>query len=196
MDMGELAKRKRTVEHTTLYKTMTNYDFNIIHALRHVTIYINCITTGGHDISVGIATRYGLYGPGIEFRVCGRGSRFSAPVQTGPWGPTQSPAEWVPGLSWGVKRPGRGANHPPTSSAEVKEGVAIHLFPNWVIVVCYRVTFTFTFDTIIRYSDIQCVDELQGGIRQMRIYPWPVTSQMFDYVTNTMFCFMFNHLTV
>jgi hypothetical protein len=35
----------------------------------------------GRDSSVGIATRYGLDGPGIESRY---GARFSAPVQTGP----------------------------------------------------------------------------------------------------------------
>jgi hypothetical protein len=35
----------------------------------------------GPGSSVGIATRYGLDGPGIEFRW---GARFSAPVQTGP----------------------------------------------------------------------------------------------------------------
>ena len=35
----------------------------------------------GRDSSVGIATRYGLDGPGIESRW---GARFSAPVQTGP----------------------------------------------------------------------------------------------------------------
>ena len=35
----------------------------------------------GRDISVGIATRYRLDGPGIESRW---GARFSAPVQTGP----------------------------------------------------------------------------------------------------------------
>ena len=38
----------------------------------------------GGDSSVGIATCYGLDGPGIESRW---GARFSAPVQTGPWGP-------------------------------------------------------------------------------------------------------------
>jgi len=37
--------------------------------------------SGGPDSSVGIATRYGLEGPGIESRW---GARFSAPVQTGP----------------------------------------------------------------------------------------------------------------
>ena len=36
----------------------------------------------GRDSSVGIATRYGLDGPGIEFR-WGEAS-FSVPVQTGP----------------------------------------------------------------------------------------------------------------
>ena len=35
----------------------------------------------GRDSSVGIATRYGLDGPGIESRL---GTRYSAPVQTGP----------------------------------------------------------------------------------------------------------------
>ena len=35
----------------------------------------------GRDSSVGIATRYGLDGPGIESRW---GARFSAPVHTGP----------------------------------------------------------------------------------------------------------------
>jgi hypothetical protein len=36
---------------------------------------------GGRDSSIGIATRYGLDGPGIESRW---GARFSAPVQTVP----------------------------------------------------------------------------------------------------------------
>jgi amino acid transporter len=37
-------------------------------------------------------------------------------------GPTQPPIKWVPwGLSLGVKRPGREADHSPPSSAEVKE---------------------------------------------------------------------------
>ena len=40
------------------------------------------LTPRGPDSSVGIATGYGLDGPGIEFRW--GGARFSAPVQTGP----------------------------------------------------------------------------------------------------------------
>jgi hypothetical protein len=47
-------------------------------------------------------------------------TRFSAPVQTGP---AAHPASYITGtLSFlGVKWPGRGIEHPTTSSAEVKE---------------------------------------------------------------------------
>ena len=51
----------------------------------------------GWDSSVGIATRYGLDGPGIESRW---GARFSAPIQTGSE-THQPPIQWVPGLSRG-----------------------------------------------------------------------------------------------
>ena len=63
----------------------------------------------GRDSSVGIATRYGLDGPGIESRW---GARFSASVQTGPGG---HPASYTTGTGSfpGVKRPGRGVDHPP-----------------------------------------------------------------------------------
>ena len=54
-------------------------------------------------------TRYGLDDLGIESRL---EARFSAPVQTGPGGPTQSPVQCVPGLSWGVKS-GRGVTQTP-----------------------------------------------------------------------------------
>ena len=69
----------------------------------------------GRDSSVGIATRYGQDGPGIESRW---EARFSAPVQTGPG---VHPASCTMGTrsSPGVKRPGRGADHPPHPSAEV-----------------------------------------------------------------------------
>jgi hypothetical protein len=43
-------------------------------------------------------------------------------------GPTQPPIQWVPAvLSLGVKRPGREADHSPSSSAEVKECAGLHL---------------------------------------------------------------------
>jgi len=63
----------------------------------------------GRDSSVGIATGYGMDGPGIESRW---GRDFPHP-STPALGPTQPPIQWVPGLSRGVKRPGRGVDHPP-----------------------------------------------------------------------------------
>jgi hypothetical protein len=43
----------------------------------------------------------------------------------------------------GIKRPGRGVEHPTTFSAEVKERVQL---PLWAFVACYRVKFTFLLD--------------------------------------------------
>jgi hypothetical protein len=69
----------------------------------------------GRDSSVGIATGYGLDGPGIESRW---GVRFFAQVQTGP-GAHPASCTMGTGSFLGVKRPGRGADHPSPSSAEV-----------------------------------------------------------------------------
>jgi len=84
----------------------------------------------GRHSSVGIATGYGLDGPGIESRwgrdfphpsrptlcLLYNGYRFSFP---------------------GVKRLGRGFNHPLPSSAEVKESVDLYLCssfgPSWYV---------------------------------------------------------------
>jgi hypothetical protein len=46
----------------------------------------------------------------------------------------------------GVKRPGCGVDHPPASSAEVKERVELHLYSTfWAIVACSKVNCTCTF---------------------------------------------------
>jgi hypothetical protein len=66
--------------------------------------------------SVGIATDYGLDGPGIESRW---GARFFDHVQTGPGAHPVSCTLGTGSFPW-VKRPGRGADHPPPSSAEVE----------------------------------------------------------------------------
>jgi hypothetical protein len=70
-----------------------------------------------HFSSVGIVTGYELDGPGIESRW---GARFFAHVQTGP-GAHPASCTMGTGSFPGVKRPGRGADHPPPSSAEVKK---------------------------------------------------------------------------
>ena len=78
----------------------------------------------GQDSSVGIATRYGLDGPGIESRW--GGERFSAPVHTGPGA---HPASYAVGTGSfaGVKRPGRDIDHPPLSRAEVEGRVELYI---------------------------------------------------------------------
>ena len=83
--------------------------------LKFVNIYIR---SSGPGSSVGIASGYGLDGPGIESR-WGRDfpdlSRLSL-------GLTQSPVQWVPCLSRGIERPQLDADPSPPSSAVVKKG--------------------------------------------------------------------------
>jgi len=76
---------------------------------------------GGQGSSVGIATPYGLDDPVIEYR-WGGGREFPQPSR---------PASYTldTGYFPGVKRPGRGVDPPPPSSAEV-EGWAIPLLPH------------------------------------------------------------------
>ena len=85
----------------------------------------------GRDRSVGVATRYGLDGPGDRNPV---EARFSAPVHTGPRGPPSLLYSGT-GSFPGVKRPGHGVDHPPPSSAEVKDRIELHIYstsgPSW-----------------------------------------------------------------
>jgi hypothetical protein len=71
------------------------------------------------------------------------GVRFSAPVQTGPGEHSASYRMATGSFSW-LKRPGRGVNDTPQSSAEVKEKVEVYLYspsvPSWHAIAC---TFTF-----------------------------------------------------
>jgi hypothetical protein len=72
----------------------------------------------GPDSVVGIATGYGLDGPGIESL-----SRRDFPHLSRPaLGPIQPLVQWVPGLSRGKERPGRDADPSPPSSAVYKKG--------------------------------------------------------------------------
>jgi hypothetical protein len=88
----------------------------------------------GRDRSVGIATRCGLDGPGME---SWWGAGFSAPRQDRSWGPPSLLYDAYRLSFPGIKRPGRGFNHPPPSSVEVKERVELYLYsasePLWLI---------------------------------------------------------------
>jgi hypothetical protein len=99
----------------------------------------------GQDRVVGIATSYGLGGPGIESR---REARFCVPVKT--YAGAQ-PASYTMGTGSfpRVKRLGRGVGHPSLSSIEVKEKVQLYLYspsgPSWPVLgwtlLIYNVTF-------------------------------------------------------
>ena len=104
----------------------------------------NCLHSMGRDGLVGIATtlRAGRSRDRIPV-----GARFSAPVQTGPGA---HPASCTMGTGYfggeGVKRPGRGADHPPQSKCRVLERVGLYLCSpsglSWRVI---GRTFTFTF---------------------------------------------------
>ena len=82
------------------------------------TLHAYLVTGKNGDSSVGIVTRYGLDGTGIE---SWWGRDFPHPSRQALW-PTQPPIQLVPGLSPGVKQPDLGFDHPHTSSADVKKG--------------------------------------------------------------------------
>jgi hypothetical protein len=73
------------------------------------------IVLRGPGSEVGIATDYGLHGPGIESRWGQDFPHLSRPAL----GPIQPPVQWVPGLSRGKERPGRDADPSSPSSVAV-----------------------------------------------------------------------------
>jgi len=65
------------------------------------------------------------------------GGEIFAPLETGPGA---HPASYIMGTGsfLGVKRPGLGVDHPPPSSAEVKEKIELYLYspsgPSWSVI--------------------------------------------------------------
>ena len=111
-----------------------NQDLHIRLKFRSIYFFVLYTKYRGRDSSVGIATRYGLVGPGIESRW---GARFSAPVQTGPAAYPGS-CTMVTGYFPGVKRPERGTDHPPPSKRRGHERVELYLYspsgPQWPVI--------------------------------------------------------------
>ena len=121
----------------------------------------------GRDSSVGIATGYGLDGPGIESRTC----------PDRPWGP---PSLLYNGyrISPAVKEQlGHDADPSLPSSAVVKNGRAIPLLPLWPIrpvqslSACTRVHFTFIYTISCHLSTHIRVIKIRALYFRDRIYP-------------------------
>ena len=112
----------------------------------NIKFHENPSSGSGLGSVVGIATGYGLDGPGIESRW---GGRFSAPVQTGP-GAHPAPCTMGIGSFPGVKS-GRGVTLTPQPLLVPWswKGRAIPLLPLWAVrpvqslSACTRVHFTF-----------------------------------------------------
>jgi hypothetical protein len=107
-----------------LRKMCCNVD---IECLPIITVYLICLKMVyiclfllivGRNSSLGMASRYGLDGPGIESRWWRGFQHPSRPAL----GPSQPPIQWVPGLSRG-KLAGELRWPPTTFSTEVKERV-------------------------------------------------------------------------
>jgi hypothetical protein len=117
----------------------------------------------GRDSSVGIATCYGLDILGIESRW---GRDFPHPSRLA-LGPTQPPIWWVLGLSGGVKCPGRGFDHPPLSSVEVKERVELYFYspsgPSWPVIGWLVSLHSSIFLIITDCSENDTIDLAQDG---------------------------------
>ena len=87
--------------------------------LMNIHFFFSFWNTVGLDGSVGVATRYGLEGPGMESQL---GRDFQHLEST------QPPIKWVPGPFPGVRRPERSANHPHPPSVGVKKRVELCLY--------------------------------------------------------------------
>jgi hypothetical protein len=125
----------------------------------NVLIMLNFIASRkqqhGPDGSVGVATGYGLDGPGIESRW---GAIFSAPIQTGPGA-----------------RPGRDADLLPLLVPWSWKSRAIPLLPLWAVRpvrslgACTRVHFTFNF-YVMHYNMTNCTLQADGGTKSMHCF--------------------------
>ena len=103
--------------------------------------------TRDREISIGIATRYWLDGPGIESRW---ERNFPHPSRPN-LGPTQPPIEWVTSLSPGVKRSGRGVDHSPHLALSLRKSSTIPLLSIWAFVAGWTLPLPFEWSHPIVY---------------------------------------------
>jgi len=75
---------------------MTKKTQNVLRFLRNPQTFLIYLRNGGPGSSVGVATDYGLDGPGSNPSV-DEIFRLSRPAL----GPTLPPVKWVPEFSWG-----------------------------------------------------------------------------------------------
>ena len=139
------------------------------------TVYTHVM---GRNSAVGIVTRYGIYGPGVESR-CGRG--FPLPSRPA-LGPTQPPLRCVLGHSRRYKGRGVALTTHPHLSPRLKKEKRIPLF--WVFVVrpkielylyyhlsftfTFTFTFIFTFTFTFTYTHVQLFKTNVHGVRITR----------------------------
>ena len=102
------------------------------------SVFITYNTQTGRDSAVGIASRYRMDGPRIEFR-WGRNFSHHSRLALDP--PSLLYNRYR--LSFpGVKLLSRGVDHPSPSSAKVKEKVELYLCSSlWTVVACFKVNF-------------------------------------------------------
>ena len=109
----------------------------------------------GWNSSVGIATCYGLDGPGIESRW---GQDFPHPFR-----PTLRPSLLYNGyrVFLGGKSTGRGVDHSPPSIADVKERTELYLYspsgPSWSVLseLCFYIYHCYLSDGRLCWTDCQ-----------------------------------------
>ena len=117
--------------------------------------------TVGRGSSVGIATCYGLEGPGSNTSVKRDLPHPSRPTV----GPTQPPIQWYRLSFPELKRPGCGVNHPSSSTAEVKERGELYLYfpsgPSWLVLLWTWPTWlSVTCSTLPVYSSLISVSHM------------------------------------
>ena len=91
------------------------------------------------------------------------GTRFSAPVHTGP-GAHPASCTLGTGSFPGVKQPGRAADHSPPSSAKVKERVELNLYnpsgPSWPV-IGWTLLLLCPWRRMEEWTDLRCVVSLK-----------------------------------